>query len=252
MSTSRHQGIGRREFLTTSACALATVAAGPELFAGLAWQPKLIVAGFAPLEIESAGTDVFERNVVAAERIGAADDAFLRHGASVSMQGVSGGDARARRALDFLVHYTYSEAGEPRLVPFHAWAGTGGPVRFTVPVDEQQRIRFSVTAPMPVAKTAAPASRRVFARRETSSETAPTALPIELALRGNISLRRGFYVVVPVHDGQSAPNFAAYSLRKAGSRWALHGSNGAPAAFEHFVVRIDYAKPRTKARDQKA
>lgn len=251
MSTSRHQGMRRREFLATSACAVATAAVGPELFAGLTWQPRLIVAGFAPLEIESAGTDVFERNVAAAEKIRTADDAFVRHGASVSMYGVSGGDARTRRALDFLVHYTYSEAGEPHLIPFHAWAGSGGPVRFTVPVDEQQRIRFSVTAPMPSPKRPEPATRRVFARRETPSETVPTALPVELSLRGNVGLRRGFYVIVPVYDGQSSPDWSAYSLRKSDNRWTLHTSllgAAQPVPFEHFVVRVDYAK----AKDKKA
>lgn len=248
MSTSRHQGMGRREFLTTSACALATAAVGPEVLAGLAWQPRLVVAGFAPLEIESAGTEVFERNVVAAERNGVADTAFLRHGASVSMHGVSGGDPRARRALDFLVHYAYSDNGETRFAPFHAWARSGSPVRFTVPVDEQQRIRFSVTAPMPVPEAAQPASRRVLARRPRTSTTAPTALPVELSLGGNISLRRGFFIIVPVYDGQSAPDWSAYSLRRHDGRWTLHERGNTPAAFEHFVVRVDYAAPRTRTK----
>lgn len=245
MSTSRHQGLGRREFLTTSACALATVAVSPELFAGLAWQPKLIVAGFAPLEIESAGTGRFERNVIAAERIGAADPAFRRHGASVSMNGLSGGDPGTRRAMEFLAHYTYTEAGQSHVVPFHVWARGGGPVRFTVPVDDQQRIRFSVTAPMPPTETAAPPTRRVFAR-QAKGEAVPTALPVELSLTGGVSLRRGFYVVVPVYDGQSSPDWSSYSLRRAGARWALHAVDGKPVAFEHFVVRVDHAAPRPK------
>lgn len=244
MSTSRHQGVGRREFLATSACVLASAAVGPELLAGLTVQPRLIVAGFAPLDIESAGTDAFQRNVVAAERNGAADPAFLRHGASVLMNGLSGGDPRARRALDFLTHYTVSDGGEPRLVPYHVWAGGGSPVRFTVPVDGQQRIRFSVTAPMPVAMAPQPSSRRAFASRQASAETVPTALPVELSLDGNISLRRGFFVVVPIYDGQSSPDWSRYSLRRSGGRWALHGADNAPAAFEHFVVRVDYATPR--------
>jgi hypothetical protein len=245
MSTSRHQGLGRREFLTTSACALATVAVGPELFAGLAWQPRLIVAGFAPLEIESAGTERFERNVIAAERIGAADPAFRRHGASVSMNGLSGGDPRTRRAMEFLAHYTYAEAGESRVVPFRLWAGGGSPVRFTVPVDGQQRIRFSVTAPMPATETSAPATRRAFAHR-AKSEAVPTALPVELSLAGGVSLRRGFYVIVPVYDGQSSPDWSSYSLRRAGARWTLHGLDLEPVSFEHFVIRLDHAAPRVK------
>jgi hypothetical protein len=245
MSTSRHQGLGRREFLTTSACALAAVAAGPELFAGLVWQPRLIVAGFAPLEIESAGTERFERNVIAADRIGAADPAFGRHGVSVSMNGLSGGDPRARRAMEFLAHYTYTEAGQSRVVPFRVWAGAGSPVRFTVPVDEQQRLTFSVTAPMPATEPAAPATRRAFARR-AQSEAVPTALPVELSLGGGVSLRRGFYVIVPVYDGQSSPDWSSYSLRRAGARWTLHRLDGQPVSFEHFVVRIDHAAPRPK------
>lgn len=245
MTTSRHEGMGRRDFLRTSACALATAAVGPKLIAGLAVEPRLIVAGFAPLEIESAGTGSLERNVMAAERIAFADRAFLRHGARVSMNGVSGRHPGARRAVDFLTHYAYTaDGGEQRFVPYHVWAGHAGmPVRFTVPVDEQQRIRFSVTAPMPVVKDAAPESRRFLARKP-KTELAPTALPVELSFDGRVKLTRGYYVIVPVYDGEKAPDWSSYSLAKDGSRWTLHTRDAKPAAFEHFVVRVDYATPK--------
>lgn len=240
MSTSRHNGMARRDFLKTSTCVLATAAVGPRLFAA-GWQPKLMVAGFAPLAI-SAGTETAVANVIDARRAPAADPAFARHGARVSAFGLSGGEARNRRAIDFLTHYAVGTGRDRSLVPFFAWAGSSAPVSFYVPVDEEQRIRFSVTAKMPVPQAQGEASRRgLFASRARALE--PRGIPVELALRndGNaLPLSRGFYIIVPVYDGQSAPDWSSYSLQQIDGGYALHRA-GRVADFEHFVVRIDYA-----------
>jgi hypothetical protein len=252
MSTNRHNGMGRRAFLKTSTCALATAAVGPRLFADV-WQPKLMVAAFAPLDI-SAGTEMSAANVIDARRAPAPDAAFIRHGARISAFGLSGGEPRDRRAIDLLTHFAIGSGRERQLVPYFAWAGGGSnaPVSFHVPVDEEQRIRFSVTAKMPAPQAAGTSSRRgLLARRQTALE--PRAIPVELSLgseAGTIPLSRGFYVIVPVYDGQSAPRWSSYSLRQVAGGWALHELRGTeirPATFEHFVVRVDYA---TK-KDQK-
>jgi hypothetical protein len=229
MSTSRDQGIGRRQFLTTSACALAAVAVGPELLAGLAPAPRAITAGFAPLDIEKAVGDVFTQNVVAAETIGAADQAFVRLGASVSMLGRSGAAGRGPRALQFAANFAVE--GDPeKTLPFHMWAGSGSPVRFTVPVESQRRLLFTV-------------STRAVTKDVSSGGEGEVALPVELSLTGGaINLQRGFYVIVPLYEGASVPNWWAYSLRRTAGRWSLVDVDGAPATFEHFVVRVDYAK----------
>jgi hypothetical protein len=251
MSTSRHTAMGRREFLKTSTCALATAAVGPQLFAGLASQPKLMVAGFASLEIESAGTDVFTANVIDARRA-PADAAFLRHGARISSYGLSGADPRHQRALDFQAHYAVGSGKDRRFVPYYAWVAGGRsdgarPVSFNVPVDGEQKIRFSMTAKMPAPVAGAATSRRgLLASRETAVE--PRAIPVELGLRGgagSLELARGFYVIVPVYDGVRTPQWSSYSLRRTAGQWVLHEAHGAatlPVEFEHFVVRVDYAK----------
>jgi hypothetical protein len=245
MSTSRHNGMHRRDFLRASACAVATAAVGPQLLAGVG-QPKLMVAGFAPLELP-AGTGIPAANVVDARRAPAADAAFTRHGARISAFGLSGAGTRDRRAVDFLTHYAVGSGRDRSLVPFFAWAGGGNaPVSFHVPVDEEQRIRFSVTAKMPAVQAQGDASRRgLFARRAKALE--PRGIPVELSLRNDgsaLPLSRGFYIIVPVYDGQSAPDFSSYSLQAVEGGYALHRA-GRVADFEHFVVRVDYAAKKS-------
>ena len=236
MSTSRDQGIRRREFLAVSACALATAVVAPKLLGGET-QPRSIATAFAAFDFGPARAES-ELWVVPAERIGAADRAFLTRGASVTISGANGGDPRARRIVGFETHYTYSDGGERREAPFYAWAGGGGSVQFTVPVDDEQRIRFSLTTAVK-SSTGSRSRRRVVG----GAKAAPTALPLELSMAGPIPLQRGFYVIVPLLDGEPAPGWWEYSLRNTNGRWALHSVAGTPVPFEHFVVHVDYAAP---------
>ncbi|HUP63457.1 MAG TPA: hypothetical protein VNA69_23935 [Thermoanaerobaculia bacterium] len=210
---------------------------GPELLAGQQAPPRSIATGFAPFDFDPAGPGDVELWLTPAERIGAADRAFLRHGARISMYGVSGGEARSRGSLAFDVHYTVSEGGVRREVLFHAWAGGGGPIRFVVPLDHEDRIRFSVTAVMPASQT----RRRSRGVNRGKTQTSPSALALELSLDGPIRLQRGFYVIVPLLDGQSAPGWWEYAVRKVNGRWGVYSVAGTPAPFEHFVVRVDHA-----------
>lgn len=237
MSTSRHEGMGRREFLTASASVLAAAVVGPELLAGGQALPRSIATAFAPFAVDSASPGDVELWLTPAERIGAADRAFLRNGASVSMYGVSGGEAQSRGSLAFDAHYTVSEGGVRRELPFHAWAGGGGPVRFNVPLDDEGRIRFSVTARTAVSQP----SRRSRAVSRGNTDSAPSALAVELSLDGPIRLQRGFYVIAPLVEDQSAPGWWEYAVRKVNGRWGVYSIVGTPAPFEHFVVRVDYA-----------
>jgi hypothetical protein len=72
-----------------------------------------------------------------------------------------------------------------------------------------------------------------------------TPLPLTLSLQnenGGLRLARGFYVVVPMFSGDSEPNWSSWSLRSVDGRMALVDSRGNTAPFEHFVLRVDYAK----------
>ncbi|HEX7809599.1 MAG TPA: hypothetical protein VF608_12755, partial [Thermoanaerobaculia bacterium] len=73
--------------------------------------------------------------------------------------------------------------------------------------------------------------------------TESVALPVELGIQNDaaIKLSRGFYVIVPVFEGDSDPSWSSYSLGVVNGRRALVNSAGDVAPFEHFVLRIDYA-----------
>jgi hypothetical protein len=230
----------RREFLVVSSTvAAATAAVGPKLFAGEAAVPKRLAVGFAPPE-ESAA-------LAAASSIPAGDGGFIRRGARVTVSGASGApaDPRSRRAVDLLVNYSYLDGAERREAPFHAWSCSrttgcqGSPVRFTVPVDEVQKISFSVGV---ASGRVTPATRRRASG--PSPATSGDALPVTLSMLSDpssLKLVRGFYVIVPLFEGDGEPRWSAYTLDRREGRWALHDREGNVASFEHFVLRIDYA-----------
>ncbi|MEK6374813.1 MAG: hypothetical protein AABO58_19205 [Acidobacteriota bacterium] len=241
MSTNRHL-VGRRQFLIASSAALATAAVAPNLFAGETVAPKRLAVGFARFDDAAA--------VVAAASIPAGDGALIGRGARVSLSGVSGApaDPRARRAVELLVHYSYLDGAERRDAPFRAWACSrrtgcqGNPVSFTVPVDEMQKITLSVGVERGDRQPGTPLTLRAAAAGPSTIEG--QGLPVTLSLRseGGLKLVRGFYIIVPLFDRDAEPRWSAYHLERLGGRWALHDAGGDPAPFEHFVLRIDYAK----------
>jgi len=243
MSTKRHL-VGRRQFLASSAWAIAAAAVAPRrLLAGASdAPPKRLAVGYAPLDDAAA--------VVPASRIPAGDGAFIGHGARISVSGASGlpADPQSRRVTDFLVNYSYLDGAERREAPFRAWACSrrtgcqGAPVSFTVPVDEVQTISISVAVENGGRKAASPISRRELA---TTAAAGDDAVPVKLTLLSGadtIKLVRGYYVIVPLYDNDGEPPWLRYELKSAGGRWALHGSDGAVVPFEHFVLRVNYAK----------
>jgi hypothetical protein len=241
---SNKSGLGRREFLKLSAAgALITAAASPKLFAGEVAAPKRLAVGFAPPD-ENA-------RLVDAAAIPAGDGGFIRRGARVAVSGASGvpADPRHRRAVDLLVNYSYWDGATRREAPFRAWACSrasacqGNPVKFTVPVDEVQKISFSVGVERGGRPVGAPMTRRDVAagiEPAVSEDALPVTLSI-LSEAGSLKLVRGFYVIVPLFDGDRDPRWSDYTLQQAEGRWAMHDRNGEVASFEHFVLRIDYA-----------
>lgn len=232
--------MGRRQFLiASSTCAIATAAVGPKLFAADAAAPNRLAVGFAPIEENPFAA--------AASRLSAADAQFIRRGARISVSGASGApaDPRARRAVDLLAHYSYADGSERRTAPFRAWACSrttgcqGSPTRFTFPLEDERKIVFTVETER--GKPAAGVSRRDAL---IGSGTESTVLPVTLTLgneAGAVKLARGFYIIVPMFEGESEPRWRAYTLRTADGRLALHDRDGKVAPFEHFVLRVDYA-----------
>ena len=141
----------RRRFLQTSGAALASAAVAPAMLANeLAMRPKRLSIGFAPLDGDG--------RVVPATSITAGDGAFIRTGARVTVLGTGGTSAAARRGVELLAHYGFDDNGTRAYAPVRVWGCsrltgcTGKQVSFNVPVDEEQRVMFSVTAEEPPVK----------------------------------------------------------------------------------------------------
>ena len=242
MISKRHQ-MGRREFLVVSStCAVATAAIGPEVFASApSGAPASLAVGFASPD---------DAGVSAAASISRGDGAFIGRGARITVSGASGasGNPRARRAVDLLTHYSFEDGAGRKSVPFRAWSSSrvtgcqGNQVSFNVPVDEEQKLMFSVET-----ERGLPAGA-VANRREALFGAAPNernVAPVTLSLTseaGSLALVRGYYVIVPLFAGDSKPSWSSFELRRHEGRMALVDREGAVAPFEHFVLKVDYAK----------
>lgn len=235
--SNRHL-MGRRQFLVlSSTCAVAAATVGPKLFAGEAASPKRLAVGFKAFEQDA---------VVAAASIASRDGAFIGRGARITASGASGTSAepRARRAVELVAHFSYLDGAERKVAPFRAWGCSrvtgcqGSPVGFTVPVDEVQRVVLSVGVER--GRPEGTTSRRDALMDSTES----AALPLVLSLQneaGTYALARGFYVVVPMFEGDSDPSWSSWTVRAVDGRFALVDGAGNVASFEHFVLRVDYA-----------
>ncbi|HEY0372723.1 MAG TPA: hypothetical protein VGD79_12015 [Thermoanaerobaculia bacterium] len=212
---------------------------GPKLFAGEAASPKRLAVGFKAFEQDA---------VVAASSIPSVDGTFIGRGARVTASGASGTSAEphARRAVELVAHFSYFDGAEQKVAPFRAWGCSrvtgcqGSPVGFNVPVDEVQKIVLSVAV-----ERGAP--QGTASRRDAMlmGSTEAVELPLVLSLQneaGAYPLARGFYVVVPMFEGDSAPNWSSWTIRAVQGRFALVDADGKVASFEHFVLRVDYAK----------
>lgn len=236
MSSNRHH-IGRRQFLIySSTAAVAAATAGPRLLAAEVALPKRLAVGYAAFQDNAVLTP--------AAAIPSGDGAFIGRGARITVSGASGASAvpRERRAVELLAHYSYFDGAERRVAPFVAWASSrvtgcqGNGVGFTVPVDEVQKIVFTLG----VASQPTMFSKRRAAARGSDS----TAIPFTLSLQneeGAVRLVRGNYVIVPLFDGDSDPRWSQWTVRVVDGRRTLVDVDGRTAPFEHFVLGVDYA-----------
>ena len=241
MKTKGHE-IGRREFLiVSSTCALAATVVGPKLMgAERASLPKRLALGFASLDDGSS--------VVAASAVPSADGVFIGRGARITVSGASGApaDPIARRGVELLTHYAYFDGAQRLDAPFRAWGGSrktgnqGSPVSFSIPVDAEPRIRFSVGVESGAANGEGPKSRREIAGRGTESHALPVVLSL-LSESDSLKLARGSYVIVPLFENDAEPRWSDWKFERVGGRMALVDAQDNVAPFEHFVLRIDYA-----------
>lgn len=239
--------VGRRQFLKLSSVAIATAAVAPKLFAGDAAgdQPTRLAVGFIAL-------DGLDQPATRANGMGSSDGAFISRGARVTVV-ASGGvreNAPGRRVGELCAFYSYFDGASMRQAPFCAAAATrvaGESVKsisFNVPIDLEQKLSFTITGERQVA-AAGTATGRFKRVGNGATQTETSVLPVTFALRnepGAIALSRGYFVIAPLYAGDEEPRWSSHALRQLDGRWTLVDESGTPAAFEHFVLRIDYAR----------
>jgi len=232
-------GLGRREFLVlTSSCAAATLALGPNLFAGVLSSQRDVAIGFLPIEAVTNASDN-RAGILSADAIPSSDGSFLSHGVRVRMAGVAVGND-SRRTITFQSHYVVDGATDAAVDVYRFERTTrmmGGLADFGMPIDVDQRLRFSLTTA---------ASHAPVHRDKDEAEPRQT-VPVTFSLLSEpdvVRLTRGYYVIVPLHDGAAAPRWSAMTLRVKDGKVLLHEMrNGGlqPVDREHFVLRMDYA-----------
>lgn len=241
MSTKGHQ-MGRREFLVVSStCALATVAVGPQLLAGSSEAaPRSLAVGYAALD---------QTGVAAATAVPAGDGGFIGRDARITVSGASGTFPvpRAHRAVDLLVYYSYLDGATRRSTPFRAWSCSrstgcqGNQVSFNVPVDELQKLVLTVGTERGLPAGIGASRREAMLGGTTEAGLVPVALSLT-SERDTLKLVRGYYVIVPLFEDEQAPAWSAFTLGRHEGRMALVDRDGNVAPFEHFVLKVDYAR----------
>jgi len=242
LKTMQKLRVGRREFIQISSGAAAgALLFGPELFAGeSAPLPTRLAVGFASCIVDTSRLPI---DVEPAKAIWGSDGRFLNKDAQISV--VSSGrapiDPKARRIVELNAHFAYRDGGVERSAPFFAWTfdrstgRSGNRSNFRMPLDEKQAIRITV------GKTAAPSVSR---RRAAGAAGSSTSLPFNLSLidgPDSYRLARGFYIIVPLLDGEPEPDWSSCWMWYVNDRWGLHeGGDKHAATFEHLVLRVDY------------
>jgi len=240
MSSKVNAGFGRREFLVlSSSCAVATLALGPKLFADTFARPRDLAIGVAPIdEIDRARTSLFETRLAPASAITSPDGSFLRNGARVRFAGSAVTDTQ--RTIGFRSHYLVDDND----IAVESWGfnrstGVGsGRSEYAMPIEVEQRLRFSLVVQDTDAR------RRGVAAPQP--ETTPSVVLSLLDEPDTTKLARAYYVIVPLHDGASAPRWNELTLHNHQGNMLMHEMRDGlvqPVEREHFVLRVDYAKP---------
>jgi hypothetical protein len=245
MSTFSRRVFGRREFLVATSASIVTAALHPRVFAaeGAGAAPvKRLAVGFA----HTAG----KAHLIDAASIPSGDGTFIGVGAHVAVSGSSGttDNPRDRRVVELIANFSYFEGATLKSAPFHAWGANrvtgeqGVPIRFPVPIDLLQTLSLTVVVESGELLPGAAISRR-RAVGSPGGTFGATSLPLVFSVRNDptaIPLLRGYYVVVPLIDSESAPDWSRYHLSQVDGRWTLVNETGAPAGFEHLVLSVSY------------
>jgi len=251
MDKNQQHGIGRREFLITSGGALATLAVSNPLLASVTGVGSRLSVGFAPLGAVAGATDELRPNLISAERLASSDGAFIRNSARVVVLGPAdcGRPRGNARTAELLTHFAIRENGDRQLIPYRAWAHSGGcqgsPVSFMMPLDVEQRIDFDVILERTTLFGTGRKGSDAVGQAPEGREIEPVRFSLTLMSGDDgLKLQRGFYVVAPRADGASPVAWESLELRAGNERWSVLGSSLAaakPVDFDYFVFRIDYA-----------
>jgi hypothetical protein len=269
--------MGRREFIVlTSTTALAAAAFGKDLLpqpAAASASGREFSLGYVDpgASLKGTGRGVTP-NVMSAASVTSGDGNFLSNGVKVSVRGynVMPGSPTGRVQMQLIVQYF--EGGTNRVDPFVAWrysktSGGASPVSFLVPVDQDQKLHFlfNSDSEASLARKAAQAgkngqvgdgvSRRdiisgasAAASLEAGSDPGAVTLTM-LSGKSDPKLRRGYYILSPVGDGVSEPDWSRYELRTTDNGMKLFETNNfdaGPAKLEYLILYIDYFASRER------
>ena len=272
MKKQSTSGMGRREFIVlTSTTALAAAAFGKDLL------PQAAAASVAAREfslgyvepnasIQGTGRGLTP-NVASVNSVSSGDGNFLTNGVKVSVRGYNVMPKSETGRVQMQLIVQYFENGTDRANPFVAWryskaSGGASPISFKVPVDQDQKLHLLFTSDSQAslarkaaleaqAARAAAVSRRdvisgasAAASLEAGNDPGALTLTI-LSGKSDPKLRRGYYIISPVGDGVSEPDWSRYELRKTDNGLKLFESDdfdARPAQIEYLILYFDYFK----------
>jgi len=287
MTKQKPTGLGRREFLMyTSGTALAVMALGPELLSAASLVsspvPATFSLGYSEQDALERTGDKFPPNVMAASRVTSSDGRFIDGGVRVSVRGWNfrPDTASSLDSLDLVVEYRVpANDGGLQSLPFYAWSyskkgqRTSSPLSFTVSLDHDQHLRLLLSTngtagapsqPVPEAPAPGRSRRTAFygspapAAGSIESGAKPDSVTLTLLSEDMPKIRRGYYILSPVGNGATAPDWSRLQLRKEAGALKLYQANGIdadPARFEYLILFLDYVDqsdtPAAKAKRRK-
>jgi hypothetical protein len=255
--------MGRREFLVlTSTTALAAAAFGKDLLP----QPAASAAarefslGYVEANASLRSSGRLAPIVASVASVTSGDGNFINNGVKISVRGynVMPESPTGRVSMQLIVQYL--ESGTSRVDPFVAWrysrkSGGAPPISFLVPVDQDQNLHllFTSDSDASLARKAPQAGDGVSRRDVLTGASAAASMEagsdpgaITLTLMSGKSdpkLRRGYYIISPVGDGVSEPDWSRYELRNTDNGMKLFETNNfdaGPAQLEYLILYVDY------------
>ena len=231
----------RRDFLRFSSIALVGVAAATwnqKMFGATAPALGSLAIGCASIdEADRARVDPFDVALVSADRLNASDGTFLRRGALIQLAGLGGGNC-TRGVNEVNAHFPVDGTD----VPVTVWGKGGNTVSFKMPIEVEQRLRFTFGPCVPASSS----RRRIVSSAPATDGNRDLVLSL-MNEPGVVKLARAYYAIVPLVAGAPEPKWSSYTLlRSGGGQMLMHERRDGfaqPVQFEHFVFRADYANP---------